>query len=113
MQAATEHTALSSTDNQIGSLGAIVADVMSLIGHVQASITLIETAIRRESAPCNHDDDGDVVVLDDVTPCYARATSALSACNMSLEAALRSLLDVSEQVAEPLRQHARVSHKSA
>jgi len=50
------------------------------------------------------------VVLDDVTPRYARATAALNACNIGLGAALHSLLDICEPVAEP---PAGGSHKSA
>ena len=110
MQAASEHNVLGPADSQIGSLGSIVADMMSLMGHVQASIALIEAAVGRESGARNHDDFTDVVVLDDVTPRYARATAALNACNIGLGAALHSLLDICEPVAEP---PPGGSHKSA
>ena len=73
----------------------IVFDLMSLIGHVQSSIKLIESAIVRESSHGDQDNDGNVVVLDDVTPCYAEASSALIACNVSLSTVLKSLLDAS------------------
>ena len=80
-----------SEEDPAASLMSIVADMMSLIIHVQASTRLIETEIKR-----NRGDDGsetaDIVILDDVTPCYTAAHAALSACNAGLDAALQSLL---------------------
>ena len=102
MPAFSEHAVRDPADDQIDSLGSIVADMTSLLGHVQASISRIEAAIRRETG--SHDDDtGDVMVLDDVTPCYAKATSALSACSIGLDAALQSLLGISHSRAMPSR----------
>jgi hypothetical protein len=72
-----------------------VSDLISLIGHVQSSIKLVESAIVRESSHGDQDNDGNVVVLDDVTPCYAEANSAPIACNVSLSTVLKSLLDAS------------------
>jgi hypothetical protein len=51
----------------------IVSDLISLIGRVQSSIKLIESAIVRESSHGDQNNDRNVVVLDDVTPCYAEA----------------------------------------
>jgi hypothetical protein len=44
------------------------------------------------SATAGGNETADVVILDDVTPCYAAASETLSACNASLDAALQSLL---------------------
>ena len=80
------------------SFASIVLNLASLIQHVQASIELIETAIDQES---HADDQGicaDIVVLDDVTPRYAKATAALSACNASLGVAMEFLLDTKTAV---------------
>jgi hypothetical protein len=70
----------------------VVSDVKSLIEHVQASLRLIEQTIARETA-LGGQETANVVVLDDVTPCYVRATTALNACDAHLAIALRSLLD--------------------
>ena len=97
MQKALEQDASPAIDGHDDSFRSVVSDLVSLIGHVQASIELIETAIARESSPDGQNDGGDVVVLDDVTPCYAAANAALLACNVSLSTALQSLLDGSRQ----------------
>ena len=69
---------------------AIVADMTSLIIHVQASARLIAATIERDSVDGN--DSGEVIVLDDVTPCYAAARATLYACNAGLDAALQTML---------------------
>jgi hypothetical protein len=97
MQRALEQDASPAIDGRDDSFRSVVSDLVSLIGHVQASIELIETAIARESSQEREDDGGDVVVLDDVTPCYAAANAALLACNVSLSTALQSLLGASRQ----------------
>jgi hypothetical protein len=74
------------------SLGAIVSDLISLVGHVQASIDLIEAAIARETSGSSPDADH-LIVLDDITPRYVNASCALNGCNASLASALRFLLD--------------------
>ena len=79
------------------SFRSVVSDLVSLIGHVQASIKLIEGAIVQEISPADQNNAANVVVLDDVTPCYAKANAALIACNASLGSALQSLLDTSRQ----------------
>ena len=71
----------------------IVSDLVALIGHVQASLQLIETAIAREKALGDQDASVGIIVLDDVTPRYARASAALRACDAGLGDALDLLLD--------------------
>jgi hypothetical protein len=71
----------------------VVSDVISLIEHVQASLRLIEHEIARETASGGQDNCTNVLVLDDVTPPYFRATAALQACDANLAIALHSLLD--------------------
>jgi hypothetical protein len=71
----------------------VVSDLASLIDHVQASLTLIETAIAREISVGSPETSANVIVLDDVTPPYMRATAALRACDANLAIALHSLLD--------------------
>ena len=71
----------------------IVSDLVALIGHVQTSLQLIETAIAREKALGDHDASARIIVLDDVTPRYAKASAALKACDAGLGAALDLLLD--------------------
>jgi hypothetical protein len=68
----------------------IVSDLVSLINHVQASLTLIETA--KAQAISAEQEFGDVVVLDDITPLYVQAGAALGTCNTSLNTALQFLL---------------------
>jgi hypothetical protein len=71
----------------------IVSDLVALIGHVQASLQLIETAIAQEKALGDHDASAGFTVLDDVTPRYAKASEALKACDAGLGAALDLALD--------------------
>ena len=71
----------------------VVSDVISLIEHVQASLRLIEQEIARETASGGQETSSNVIVLDDVTPPYVRATAALKACDANLAIALHSLLD--------------------
>jgi hypothetical protein len=47
----------------------------------------------RESRAGDQEISADIVVLDDITPRYAKATVALSACNASLGVALQFLPD--------------------
>jgi len=71
----------------------IVSELVSLIGHVQASQKLIEQAIAREASLDDLDACTGVIVLDDVTPRYLTAAAALKACRMDLGVALDLLLD--------------------
>jgi hypothetical protein len=69
----------------------VVSDLVSLIDRVQSSIKLIETAQAQQATALP--ELTDVIVLDDVTPLYARASAALDACNASLSAALQFLIE--------------------
>ena len=71
----------------------VVSDLVALIEHVQASLRLIEQAITRETMIGSQESSANVIVLDDVTPPYVRATAALNACDANLAVALHSLLD--------------------
>lgn len=71
----------------------VVADLMSLVEHIQASVKMLETAIARELPAGDPAAYEDVVVLDDVTPCYMKANAALHACQAGLGSALHCLLD--------------------
>jgi hypothetical protein len=73
--------------------GSIVSELSALLDHVQGSIKAIETAIARDVSSESSEHVDNVVVLDDVTPRYAKASAALDACNVSLDAALQFLLD--------------------
>jgi hypothetical protein len=68
----------------------VVSDLVSLTEHVQASLRLIEQAIAREALLGSQETD--VVVLDDVTPPFVKASAALNACDANLAIALHSLL---------------------
>jgi hypothetical protein len=69
----------------------VVSDLVSLVDRVQGSIKLVETAqAQRVTADAEL---ADVVVLDDVTPLYARASAALDTCNASLSTALQFLIE--------------------
>jgi hypothetical protein len=94
-------------------LMSIVADMMSLIIHVQASARLIETEIQRDFGGGDLNDASDIVILDDVTPCYAAASKTLSACNAGLDAALQSLLGTLSEARRPALRQAIFSHTSA
>jgi hypothetical protein len=79
------------SDDRNDAYRSMVSDVTSLIEHVQASLRLIEQEIARETG--SQETSTDVIVLDDVTPSYVRATAALRACDANLAIALHSLLD--------------------
>jgi len=74
------------------SFATLVSSLTSLAQHVQAIIKLIDNAIARETI-CNGTDASNVIVLDDVTPQYLKASPALGSCSASLVAALESLLE--------------------
>ena len=74
------------------SFGAIVSDLVALVEHVQASIGLIERAIAREVTVGDHEN-SNVIILDDVTPQYMKASSALNSCSADLGNAVQFLLD--------------------
>jgi hypothetical protein len=81
------------TDGQNDSYRSVVSDLVSLIEHVQASLRLIEQTMVRETSPGSQENAANVIVLDDVSPRYVKATAALKACDATLGIALHSLLD--------------------
>jgi hypothetical protein len=81
------------SDERNDDYDSIVSDLASLIEHIQASMKLIQSAIASEAFSGNEYLAGNVVVLDDVTPCYVTASAALNTCNAGLGAALHYLLD--------------------
>jgi len=93
MQNAANQDGLASSDSPIDGLGSIVSEMISLIEHVQSGIAAIEAEIVREQQCSNRDDAANVIVLDDLTPRYARASAALNACRASLSTALNVLAD--------------------
>jgi hypothetical protein len=80
-------------DGQNDSYRSVVSDLIGLIEHVQTSLRLIEQTMVRETSPGSQENAANVIVLDDVTPRYVKATAALKACDASLGIALHSLLD--------------------
>ena len=93
MQKAAGAGTSTQSDVRDGGHHSIVSELVSLIEHVQASVTLLEAALARETALGHQEAAANVVVLDDVTPRYVRASDALHTCNAGLGAALRFLLD--------------------
>ena len=69
----------------------LVKELESLSERVRAVTRAINTAIALERISSSADAAADVVVLDDVTPRYLRAHSALQACNLHLDGALQFL----------------------
>jgi hypothetical protein len=93
MQNAANQDGLASSNSPIDGLGSIVSEMISLIEHVQSGIGAIEVQIAREQQCSNRDDAANVIVLDDVTPRYAKASAALNECRTSLCTALNVLAD--------------------
>src|SRR5882757_3632763 len=79
-------------DDRNDAYHSVVSNLVALIEHVQASLRLIEQEISRETELGSQETSGNVIVLDDVTPPYVRATAALNACDANLAIALHSLL---------------------
>jgi len=72
----------------------IAAELRSLIARIEISMRLIDAAMDSEydSAILSADlSSSEIVVLDDVTPRYARASAALNACRAELGHALETL----------------------
>ena len=69
----------------------VVSDLMSLAAHIEASMNMLESAIARELPAGDPEAYENVIVLDDVTPCYVKANAALHACNAGLGVALHFL----------------------
>jgi hypothetical protein len=81
-----------SSDRHDG-FGSIVLEIVSLLERVQAITELVESAIAIESPLGHREVAANLIVLDDVTPRYLNARSALNTCNASLEVTLHLLLD--------------------
>jgi hypothetical protein len=69
----------------------VVSDLVSLIDHMQASMKMLEGAIASEIPFGGQEARGNVIVLDDITPCYMKANAALHACKAGLGIALHFL----------------------
>jgi hypothetical protein len=80
-------------DNRDDSYRAIVSDLTSLIEQVRNCTKRVELAIASEALPGDQDVAAKFVMLDDVTPRYARTTTALNTCNAGLTMALHFLRD--------------------
>jgi hypothetical protein len=93
MQNTADHGSVRS-DNRNDCYGSIISNLASLVEQVRANIKLLESAIAGEASLGNHEIVANVIVLDDVTPRYARANAALNACNVALGVALDLLLDI-------------------
>jgi hypothetical protein len=81
------------SDGTNDSYHAVVSDLRSLIAHVQSSIHLMESAMVSEPSLGNQEAATNIVVLDDVTPRYAKANAALNAASAGLRVALHFLQD--------------------
>ena len=78
-------------DDRNDNYNSVVSDLVSLIEHMQASMKMLEGAIARELPLGGQEAAGNVIVLDDITPCYVKANAALHACNAGLGVALHFL----------------------
>jgi hypothetical protein len=97
MQKAAENTIATEAVDGNDAYQSIVSDLMCLIGQVKASLSRIEGAIACETSLASAEAiDCDIIVLDDVTPRYAKAGAALKACDADLGAALEFLLEAKE-----------------
>lgn len=74
----------------------VVSDLESVIEQVRKSLKLIESEIASETAFEATAGD-DIVVLDDVTPGYARAHAVLLECDAGLTMTLQLLQETSGQ----------------
>jgi hypothetical protein len=81
------------TESEVDNHGSVVVNLQSLIGHIQASIAMVEAAVASEFCDGNQDAAADIFVLDDVTPPYETAHAALKASGAGLGAALQLILD--------------------
>jgi len=96
MQNATTDAVKLAPHDQNDACRAIVSNLFSLIEHVQSSLRLIERAIAAEVAAGGQESSANVIVLDDVSPRYMKASAALQVCDANLGAALRSLTESSD-----------------
>ncbi|MFB9267323.1 hypothetical protein ACFFWD_29930 [Bradyrhizobium erythrophlei] len=92
VNAAADNVAVGSDDDS-DPHGLIVSSFSTLVGHVQASLRLIESAIARETLLAEQETAANIFVLDDVTPRYIEASATLKACGADLRGALNRLLE--------------------
>jgi hypothetical protein len=89
MQKAAENNAAAEAGDGNDAYQAIVSDLTCLIGQVQASLSRIERAIAREASLASAAAvNAEIIVLDDITPRYAKAGAMLLACDAGLGAAI-------------------------
>lgn len=81
-------------DGQNDNFNSVISDLVALIEHMQASMKMLEGAIARELPLAGQEVGDNVIVLDDITPCYLKANAALHACRAGLGVALHSLSGV-------------------
>jgi hypothetical protein len=72
----------------------LVLELETLLARVHAVTQTIDAAIACELAAGRDEAPADIVVLDDLTPRYLKADSALKACNAHLGGALQFLRSV-------------------
>ena len=88
MQNAAGDSVAQAPHDQNAAYHAVVSDLVSLVEHVQNSLRLIEQTIARETSPettpGSPESSTNIVVLDDVSPRYMKATTALQACDSVL-----------------------------
>ncbi|MBV8925948.1 MAG: hypothetical protein JOZ74_11330 [Bradyrhizobium sp.] len=88
-------------EGQGDNLAAIVSDLIALVGQVETGIDLIESAIARAIDHGDHES-SDVIVLDDLTPQYLKASTALGICRGNLDVALQCLLEAGVSAQRPV-----------
>jgi hypothetical protein len=93
MQDAAASDAAVQSDGRNDRHRAAVSELVCLIEHVQATMRLVESAMTGEALPGDQEVATNIVVLDDVTPRYARAQATLNSCNAGLGIALDILQD--------------------
>ena len=98
MQNAARDNIAPASDSQNDACGTVVSELVNLIEHVQTSLRLIERAIACEMPLGSFESSANVIVIDDVSPRYTKATAALQACDANLSIALCSLLDSGDSV---------------
>jgi hypothetical protein len=91
----------------------VVADLAGLAERIQASLALVEQAIAVEMSAGKEDMAADIIVLDDVTPGYVRASAALEASGASLGLALHLLQEPMTVGAGGAASDARAVHSPA
>jgi hypothetical protein len=91
MQNVKNSGATAQSDDRDDIYRAVVANLASLIEHIQTSLTMLDAAVAREATAAVQELAANVVVLDDVTPLYLKAGAALKACDTGLGVALHFL----------------------